>query len=305
MPLPALTDHPEIARDRVRTLPVIGVWFAVLFVLNLVQLLSLVLWPISRRAFRRANRWLADRWWTGCVAIAERLHGTRIVASGDPLPADDNALLVVNHQQMPDILALLALARESDRVGDMKFFVKRALKWVPGVGWGMQFLSCPFLSRNWTRDRRTVERTFRALVRERIPMWLVSFVEGTRVSAAKLASSARWAAERGLEPTRHVLLPRTKGFVASVTGLAGHLDAVYDITIGYEQGVPTLRQYIFGAVRRIHVHVRRFAVDELPAGTDDLSEWLIERFQVKDELLERFYSEGAFPGKATPETCAA
>ena len=55
-----------------------------------------------------------------------------------------------------------------------------------------------------------------------------------------------------------MLIPRTKGFVASVEGLGDHLNAVYDFTIGYVDGVPSLWQYITGRVKQIHIHVRRF-----------------------------------------------
>jgi hypothetical protein len=90
-------------------------------------------------------------------------------------------------------------------------------------------------------------------------------------------------------------VPRTKGFVASVEGLRSHIDAVYDITIGYEIGIPTLWQYIKGLVQRIHVHVRRFEIDSLPESADGLRLWLLDRWEEKDELLEHFYQTGTFP----------
>ena len=205
--------------------------------------------------------------------------------------------MVSNHQQMPDITTLMSLARSRGRLGDLKFFVKHALKWVPGVGWGMQFINCPFLRRDWTADRERINATFDTLVRERIPMWLVSFVEGTRSTEAKIRASAEWAVERGVASTRHVLIPRTKGFVASVEGLGEHLNAVYDLTIGYVGGVPTLWQHITGRVKEIHVHVRRFPIEDLPKIEGELKQWLLDRFYEKDELLEVYYATGAFPNE--------
>ncbi len=199
---------------------------------------------------------------------------------------------------MPDITTIMALARGKGRLGDLKFFVKHALKWVPGVGWGMQFLNCPFLKRDWSADRDKIDATFATLVNERIPMWLVSFVEGTRATEAKIRASAEWAVERGIEPTRNVLIPRTKGFVASVEGLGDHLNAVYDFTIGYVEGVPSLWQFITGRVKQIHVHIRRFPAEELPGIEADLKQWLMDRFYEKDALLEEYYETGAFPTEA-------
>jgi hypothetical protein len=103
--------------------------------------------------------------------------------------------------------------------------------------------------------------------------------------------------ERGIEATLHVQIPRTKGFVATIEGLEDHLHAVYDVTIGYVEGVPTLWQFITGSVRRIHVHVRRFPATELPRVERELQEWLLALYREKDELLEHFYAHGVFPNQ--------
>jgi 1-acyl-sn-glycerol-3-phosphate acyltransferase len=300
MPLPPLSNDESFAKRLWRNLRVavpVVFWFGFLIVINLTQTLSLVIKPFSASAFRRVNRWCAGTWWGGCVVFAERFNGTRIIVSGEDLPTDENVLVVSNHQQMPDITTIMALARSKGRLGDLKFFVKHALKWVPGVGWGMQFLNCPFLKRDWSADREKIDATFDTLVRERIPMWLVSFVEGTRATEAKIRASSEWAAARGIEPTRNVLIPRTKGFAASVEGLGDHLNAVYDFTIGYVEGVPSLWQFITGRVKQIHVHIRRFPADELPKIETELKKWLMDRFYEKDALLETYYETGAFPGE--------
>ena len=92
---------------------------------------------------------------------------------------------------------------------------------------------------------------------------------------------------------RHVQLPRAKGFVASIVGLQGHLHAVYDVTIGYVDGLPSLWQWAKGEMREVHLHVRRYAVDELPVAPEALAGWLHDRFAAKDERLERFYASGS------------
>ncbi len=297
MPLEPLVDTAgPVTRflRLVRAVPIVAFGFVTLLLINGAQTFSLVLVPFSRPAFRRFNRWCAATWWGGCVVGSRVVLGTRLVLTGDDVPVAENALLVVNHQQMPDIVALMTLARPRRRLGDLKFFVKHALKWVPGLGWGMQFLGCPFLRRDWASDRELIDRTFKTIVGEQIPVWLVSFVEGTRSTPEKIRASAVWARERGIEPFRNVLAPRSKGFAATVGGLRHHLDAVYDITIGYEDGVPTLWQYILGCVKRTHLHAERFPVDDLPESDDGLRDWLFERFRAKDELLEHFYVTGSF-----------
>jgi len=302
VPLGPLNDDvalgPRLVRC-IRTVPLVIGGFGTLIAFNVAQTVSLIIVPFSRRTFRRFNRWCADTWWGWCVIAAERLNGTRLEVTGEDLPSNENVLVISNHQQMPDITSLMALARSKGRLGDLKFFVKQALKWFPGVGWGMQFLNCPFVRRDWMRDRETIQRTFATLVRERIPMWLVSFAEGTRGTPEKILDSSRWAAEMGLQATRHVLIPRTKGFVATVEGLGEHLHAIYDVTIGYVDGVPTIWQHIRGSVKRVHIHVRRYPISELPTAPEELGRWLITRFREKDDLLEHFYTRGSFPSTQT------
>ncbi len=277
-----------------RAVPLIGFLFSSLICINLAQTMSLVLFPFSRRAFRRFNRWCADTWWGWCVIGARHILGLRLVITGDEVPQHENVLLVSNHQRMTDIPVIMTFARSKGRLGDLKFFVKRALKNVPGIGWGMQFLNCLFIRRRWTEDRELIERTFATIVQEQIPMWLVSFCEGTRITPEKLARSQAFARGNDLEPTNHVLLPRTKGFVASVQGLGEHLDAVYDLTIGYLGEAPSLWLLIAGRVKQIHLHVRRYPAQALPQPEDELSDWLYTRYQEKDRLLAHFRSTGSF-----------
>lgn len=296
MPLPPLRPaHPWPTRlaAALRGAFVATYLFGSLLLINLLQMASLVLRPFSRRSFRRVNRWSANRFWGWCARTTLSLHCTRVVVSGDTLPAEENALLIANHQSMTDVQALFLLARPARRLGDLKWFVKSSLKYVPGIGWGMAFLDCLFVRRDWTADRQRVERVFHRVVSGRVPLWLISFSEGTRLSAEKLARARRFAAEHALAAPRHVLLPRPKGFVASVTGLRGHVAAVYDVTIGYVDGLPTLWQWAKGEMREVHLHVRRYAVDELPAAPDALADWLRDRFVEKDERLDRFYAAGS------------
>ncbi|QQR75633.1 MAG: acyltransferase [Holophagales bacterium] len=296
MPLPPLRPRSTWLREigkSVRGAVVAVSLVGSLLAINLLQTSSLALRPFSRRSFRRVNRWSADRFWGWCARTTLSLHRTRVVISGDALPADENAVLIANHQSMTDVQALFLLARRERRLGDLKWFVKSSLKYVPGVGWGMAFLDCLFVKRDWTADRRRIERTFHRVTSGRVPLWLISFSEGTRLSAEKLAHARRYAAEHALAVPRHVLLPRAKGFVASVTGLRGHVSAVYDVTIGYVDGLPTLWQWAKGEMREVHLHVRRYALDELPAAPEALADWLRDRFVEKDERLDRFYAAGS------------
>jgi 1-acyl-sn-glycerol-3-phosphate acyltransferase len=238
---------------------------------------------------------MAKTWWGWCALAAEKLYGTTLIMSGDDVPMRENAIVILNHQEMADITVIFSFARAKERVGDLKWFVKDVLKYVPGIGWGMLFLDCPFVKRDWTADRDYIHGVFQNILKNDVPLWLMTFAEGTRVRPEKIARSQEYAEKQGLPRLEHVLLPRTKGFVASVQSLRGHVDAVYDLTIGYVGGVPTLWQWIKGYVRRVHLNVRRYSIDVMPEEGEPLSTWLMDRYQEKDLLLDYFYQNSTFP----------
>jgi 1-acyl-sn-glycerol-3-phosphate acyltransferase len=272
--------------------------FSTLIAFNVLQTLSLVIKIFSPKAFRRLNQRMARIWWGWCALGAEKVYGTKWIMSGDDVPVQENAIVILNHQEMADITVVFSFARAKKRVGDLKWFVKDILKYVPGVGWGMLFLDCPFIKRDWTADKDYIHKVFRNLLDYDVPLWLMMFTEGTRVRPQKIARSREYAEKHGMKPLEHVLVPRTKGFVASVQSLRGHVDAVYDLTVGYVGGVPTLWQWIKGYVRKVHLDVRRFAVDTMPEDGEALSDWLIKRFEEKDLRLDHFYRNGAFPASS-------
>lgn len=272
------------------------VLFPTLLLTNLVQMLSVVTFPISKKLFRSINRFCANTWWGLCVFWAEKLHGTKVKVTGDNVPNKENAILIINHQTMTDIPVLLNFALTKQRLGDLKWFVKKSLQKVPGIGWGLNFLDALFIKRNWMNDQALIEETFRTLITYNVPMWIISFVEGTRAHPHKILKSQEYALKSGLKPLKYVLTPRTKGFIGTVLGLRQHATVIYDITIGYEEShPPSLWQWISGEVRQAHLHIRRFEISKLPIDEKGLSDWLIKVFQEKDELLEYFYAHKAFP----------
>jgi 1-acyl-sn-glycerol-3-phosphate acyltransferase len=270
--------------------PAAGLLFVTVLLCNALQMLSLVFWPVSRPLVRRINREIANAWWSLCDLWAEHLWKIDIEITGDEVPHGENALVISNHRTMADITTLFRLARRKGRLGDLKWFAKDVMKYMPGVGWGMVFLDCIFLKRDWNSDREALDRTFGKFKRDGIDMWAISFVEGTRLKPHKLARSQAYAEERGLPRLEHLLLPRTKGFVATVDALRDHLHAVYDVTIAYEDGVPSLWQWVQGYVRKVHLHVRRFPMAELPLSNEELSEWLYACYQEKDARLARHFA---------------
>jgi len=293
-PLPVSESLPRRFLLSARALAVSSFLFPTLIFLNGAQTLSLVVKPFSSKAFRKANRWMANLWWGWCALGAEKINKTQFLYHGDEVPARENAVVLMNHQEMTDIAVLFSFARAKKRLGDLKWFVKDIVKYVPGVGWGMLFLDCLYVKRNWTSDKEYVHRVFDRILKNRVPLWLMIFAEGTRISPKKLRESQAFAQKTGRNVLNHVMVPRSRGFVATVQSLRDHLDAVYDVTIGYVEGVPTLWQWMRGCVQKVHLHVKRFPMEVLPESDSGLADWLMERFEEKDRLLEGYYSTGRF-----------
>jgi 1-acyl-sn-glycerol-3-phosphate acyltransferase len=270
------------------------VLLALLFLVNLVQMLSLLVLPFSVSKFREVNGMCAKFWWHSLVFTMLHLQKVKVIFVGDEIPKNDNAFVISNHTGLTDVLFILCLADQNNRLQDLKWFVKDILKFVPLVGWGLWFLNSIFLKRNWTKDRSSIESTFHAVKTHRIPIWLVTFLEGTRLTPVKLKKSQEYAKSLGIQPLQNVLIPRTKGFVASMQGLEGHLTAVYDITLGYTGAVPSLWDVTLGNVSPVHVKLKRYDFESLPKGEEELSKWALNLFEKKDEELTFFKKNGFF-----------
>ena len=277
--------------------------FAPLLLLNVLQLAGLVLLPFSLPAFRAYNRALAFGIWGWWAIGMDKLVGLQVRVTGDSLPERENAIVVANHQGMADILVLLCLAHDRKSVGNVKWLVKDIIKYVPGIGWGMLFVQCIFLKRNWADDKNTITETFRSITEEGTPIWLISFPEGTRFRPEKLTRSNNYARKIGVPETTHVLQPRTKGFCATVEGLGAHVDAIYSACIGYHGPVPGLWNLIRGDVPMVSIHVRRLPPESVGTTQKEREAWLHQNTYRHDEMLANFAKTHRFDPR-TEDTSA-
>ena len=261
--------------------------FSFIILINIIQICSILSIPVSKKFFRRINTFLAGSWWSSAEWVM-RKSGIDVVISGDTLFPKENIILISNHQGMSDIPVLFKLAKEMKQIDHMKWFIKDVIKYVPGIGWGMLFLDGLFLKRNWDKDKQKIEGTFKKFFKDNIPIWLILFPEGTRFRPEKLKLMERIAKSKKLPPPSHVLLPRAKGFTASVQGLRGHCKAVLDATIIYEDSAPTLKDLVLGKVSKVHLHVKRFEIDDLTDDKEELNQWITQRFYIKDEMIKKF-----------------
>jgi 1-acyl-sn-glycerol-3-phosphate acyltransferase len=161
----------------------------------------------------------------------------------------DRLVLMANHQIYTDWLYLwwVGYANAPGMHGRLYIILKESLKWIPVVGWGMNFYGFIFMSRKMSVDQPRLAHRLRVLqtLRDRDdgrgptldPMWLLLFPEGTNLSDNGRVKSAQWAAKNGLEDHRHLMLPRSTGIFFCLNELKKTVEYVYDCTMAYE-GVP-------------------------------------------------------------------
>ncbi|XP_057996340.1 probable 1-acyl-sn-glycerol-3-phosphate acyltransferase 5 isoform X2 [Hevea brasiliensis] len=192
------------------------------------------------------------------------------------------------------------LAWRKGSLGYIKYVLKSTLMKLPVFGWAFHILEFISVERRWEVDELSMRQMLSSFKDPQDPLWLALFPEGTDFTEQKCMRSQKYASENGLPILKNVLVPKTKGFYACLEDLRGSLDAVYDVTIGYKPRCPSLLDNVFGVnPSEVHMHVRRLALDEIPTSEEKVAAWLMNTFQLKDQLLANFYLQGHFPNQGT------
>ena len=269
--------------------------FGPLLFLNFCQMFGLLIYPFSKNTYRKFQRGIAFAIWGWWGFAVQKICGLEVVISGDVITEKENAIVICNHQEMADIIVILCLAYKLGTVTRTTWMAKNAIRYGPGLGWGLAFLDTVFLKRNWARDEAGIKATFSKIIENKISIWMTSFPEGTRISPEKKAKSMDFARMHNQPVLNHVLNPRSLGFTSTLTGLSGHVTAVYSLTIGYKDNVPGLANIIRGDIKKVWLHVRRIPIGDIPKEKQLSAEWLQREFLVKDQLLDFFTKNAAFP----------
>ncbi|XP_068636792.1 1-acyl-sn-glycerol-3-phosphate acyltransferase PLS1-like [Aristolochia californica] len=288
---------------------VVVVPLGVLFILsgllvNLIQAICFVsIRPFSKNLYRRINKEVAELLWVELVWLIDWWAGVKILLFTDPetrkLMGKEHALVICNHKSDIDWLVGWVLAQRSGCLGSSLAVMKKSSKFLPVIGWSMWFSEYLFLERSWAKDESTLQSGLQRLKDFPCPFWLALFVEGTRFTQAKLLAAQEYAASTGLPIPRNVLIPRTKGFVASVSNLRSFVPAVYDVTVAVEKShpSPTMLRIFKGQASVVHVHLKRHLMKKLPQTDDEVAQWCRDVFVAKDALLDKHEADGTFDEK--------
>lgn len=96
---------------------------------------------------------------------------------------------------------------------------------------------------------------------------------------------------------KHHLIPRAKGFTASLPYLKNKCPGLYDIQLAFktdDKYEPTVANLLHGRPVNGYMHVRRIDMKSIPDDVTAAAEWLQNLFREKDELQESFHKHGDF-----------
>lgn len=294
-------DHVAASSTRLgRTLRITGAAIVLVsagLVLNVLQILTIPIITLFSHPLAHHLNSLATKFaWTITDYFVQGQDNVRLTFSGgEDIPEGESAYVICNHTFFGDFFLIHAMARRYNMMQYCRYFLKDSIKYIPIFGWGMYLANMPFLKRNWQHDNRRIGDSLKTLMAHRLPVWLVSHVEGSRISPEKRRQSQKYAREHNLPVLQHLLLPRCKGFVAIVQALRGsHINHIYDITVAYfhrQRGfgaTPSLLEILTGGLDQfeMHVHIDRIPLLDLPSEEAAMSRWLYTLYEDKDVLME-------------------
>ncbi|KAJ8762176.1 hypothetical protein K2173_007330 [Erythroxylum novogranatense] len=257
---------------------------------------------VSIRHCRKATFFLFALWLALWPFLFEKINGTKVVLSGDTVPARERILIVANHRTEVDWMYLWDLALRKGSLGSIKYILKSSLMKLPIFGWGFHILEFIPVERKWELDEPILREALSTFQDPQDALWLALFPEGTDFTEQKCQKSQKFAAEVGLPVLTNVLLPKTRGFCTCLEVLRDSLDAVYDVTIAYKHQCPSFLDNVFGVnPLEVHIHVRRIPTNTIPASDSEAATWLLDTFHGKDQMLSDFKAQGHFPNEGTEE----
>ncbi|RLM99066.1 1-acyl-sn-glycerol-3-phosphate acyltransferase PLS1 [Panicum miliaceum] len=281
--------------------------------INAVQaIVFLSIRPLSRSLHRRINGFLAELLWLQPVWLLDWWAGVKVQLHADPetcqLMGKEHALVISNHRGDIDWLIGWILAQRSGCLGSALAVMKKSSKFLPVIGWSMWFSEYIFLEGSWAKDQNTIKWGLQRLKDSPRSFWLALFVEGTRITPAKLLAAQEYATSKGLPYPTNLLIPRTKGFVLAVNVMRDFVPAIYDMTVITPKDAPAptlLRRdnhqyygctiFVVGSCPR-----KTSSMGSMPKSDEDVSKWCKDIFVAKDALLDKHIATGTFGDEIRP-----
>jgi 1-acyl-sn-glycerol-3-phosphate acyltransferase len=242
---------------------------------------------------------LGKKWIVCNRLIGETIYGITFEHEGLDNPEirlDRSYVIICNHQSFADIYFLQSVL--NSKLPLLKFFIKSTLIYVPIMGWVWWGLDYPFVKRYSRAELikhpelggRDLQNVVDVCRRYRyLPTALLNFLEGHR------RSPERMEADRDKNPYKHLLRPHAGGVSVALTAMRESLHGVLDVTVAYPGDKVSLKDILFGHVRRGRVVVEFIPIAEVPVEKDigdarnseAIKKWVNDRWAKKDKTMEQ------------------
>lgn len=152
---------------------------ALMFLIYFVPVAVLLLRSFSINCSRKVVSLLFGIWLGLWPFLFEKINKTKVIFSGDRVPAGERVLLIANHRTEVDWMYLWDLALRKGCLGHMKYVLKKSLMKLPIFGWGFHILEFIPLERKWEVDEPVMQSMLSTFTNPQDPLWLAVFPEGT------------------------------------------------------------------------------------------------------------------------------
>ena len=296
----------KLIRNFAGIIAALYLFFVVMLPLPLLAVAFIIVNPIDDVLYLKIACFVQGSFIHNITFCLEKLCGIKVRMTGVLAPREP-ALVLSNHLTH-DWVHIYASAIRNGTLGCVRTVIKDAIKLVPGFGQAMILTKWPFVSRDFRKDEKTLHKLFSLYTRAKLPVQLWIFPEGTRMTPKKLASSQKYAQEKGYPVWKHVMLPRHRGFITALNSLNGIVKYIHETTIQYEgwtdakgvdkiPGIGDLINTNGNYKHVLHFHLNRVPVTDIPADDEGRQKYLQECFGRKEALLEYYAKNKQFPGE--------
>ncbi|XP_030767808.1 lysocardiolipin acyltransferase 1-like [Sitophilus oryzae] len=259
---------------------------------------------LSPILYRKWTDLVVTYWQFYITTLLKVIWGCKIRVTGDPIHTNETVVLISNHRTRVDWNFLWpamwhAVKDEGKIAYGTKYILKEAIKHIPGAGWVMQLSFYLFINRNWERDQNIMKSYVDYVAIHNYKHIMIIFPEGTDLTAKTKESSDRYAEKNGLPKYKHVLHPRTTGFMYLIEEMQKNkcVDAIYDVSLLYPDACPQNEKELFFTGRfpkTVLVHLVRYSVFDLPTTKEGLKNFLEQRWAEKEKTIQEYRSTGRF-----------
>ncbi|XP_019851690.1 PREDICTED: 1-acyl-sn-glycerol-3-phosphate acyltransferase delta-like [Amphimedon queenslandica] len=311
----SLKELPSyVKRFPVFTVFMVYVFFTTGIVVAALCLLVQPLWLINKSLYRKVVTQLVFFLFGEMVWVCIDWADVQVTLFGEERIYDQEIhkqfnLMTLSHRGDFDWLIGLVFCYYSNFLQTMRTLPKKSVKYIPGFGQLLWAMECPFLSRSYQRDEVNIQKGLKAFAEYPYPVQVTIFCEGTRFTEEKFKESVEYAKKNGIQPLKHHLLPRTKGYAILVNSLRQYpnFKVTYDAGFAYPAGQEylngkqfTLRDILAGSTVKVFFYVRSIPLSDLPETMDDLQNFCHQLYVHKDNAYQYFVENGTYPNPSKP-----